>query len=349
MMGLALLCALSVLFGLFAGWACGPLSLVLMRWGRIARRVSYGGVERHCARDGGALLILALVLGLAPLALIGVLPWSALLGLLGAGIACLCAGAMSPSRRSRVRGILLRLSALLVLLVAPDGALLPALLLMVLGARLAAQIAGADCVPGVPAALTGPPVMAAGALLVLLQDRPEGLVALVLAGALVALQRWHRFPPRLVLGTGGACVLALALLATGWALMAAGNLWAVLLLGSFFVADLAHDIAAWREAPAEPPFEKARLRGEPEHGLAVATGTLACANVVMLCAVLRSGQPVQAAMAAFGLMLAFQFRRFLARGRVVAALRPPWHRDADAARLPREADALPSSEANRRA
>jgi hypothetical protein len=327
MLGLIFLSAMAVLFGFVFGQAFTWLAQRFRWQGRVCVRTSYGGVQRNCTEQGGLIVALALAGGLSPHAMMGTLPASAPLGVVVLAVLGRFFYLRTSSLSHYAEQRILFVGAILFFLLVPDRSFLMAIMSVVALAHLAKEVAGADLVPGIPAALFAPGLLSAGALLVILHDTPEGLFGLVAAGALIAVQKWHRFPPQLILGPLGVALLVAINLAMGGLLLAHGNVLAFLILWSFTLLGAVFDLFVHPGGTTIDPFEKARLRGEPEAGLAFAAGSLACANVVVLWSVLRSGPVLQMVAAAFCFMLVYQFRRFLVRGKTVDAVRPPWHRD----------------------
>ena len=300
MSGPLLFCAVAA----FLGWvlAQGAARFALARKLRCAtvQRVSYGGVARACVPVGGVILVVAVACFVIPVGVLGMLPLAGpVLFMTGTALGV---ASLSPG----VRGGLL----VLLLCVVPDA---PGVGIgVVLAPVLKRHVVGADLVPGIPAALFAPALLGGGAFLVVMYGDLVGFLALIAGGALAGLQPFHGFPPRLTLGAGGVPAVAGVSGLLIWHFLQHGSGLALLLLWSFVWAELA--LRLWRRhASAIPPFELARLRGEPESGLTLASLSLSLAGVVLLLTVSR--QPLAAQIVAIValIVLQWQFWAFLTR------------------------------------
>lgn len=268
--------------------------------GATVQRVSYGGVTRACVPVGGVILAIAMACFWTSVGVLGKVQLAEpLLFMIGFALGCLSVS------RGLGGGLLLMLSCTVP---DPVGAAVGGLLAPV----LKRPAYGADLVPGIPGALFAPALLGGGAFLVLVYGDQSGLLALSAGSALASLQPWHRFPPRLTLGPSGVAVLAGATGLLIWQFLQHGSGLALLLLWSFVWAEAAARF--WRgRAWSMPPFECARLRGEPETGLTLASLSLSLAGVVLLWTVFRQPLAVQIAAIVAILALQLQFCAFLTR------------------------------------
>lgn len=266
-------------------------------------RISYGGVTRACMPVGGVILAFAFVCFSIPLGILGMVQMAgSTLFLTGFALGFV-----------NVPHILRGGLFLLLVCAVPDA--LGAGLGAVLSPILKRQLTEADLVPGIPAALFAPALLGGGAFLVIVHGDQSGLLGLNIGGAMAALHPLHRFPPRLTLGGSGVAVVAGATGFLVWHFLQHGSGLALLLLWSFVWAELA--MRLWHGRVSDvPPFECARLRGEPEAGLTLATFSLNLAGVVLLWTVSR--QPFAMQIGAIGAILALQlqFCAFLTRQEV---------------------------------
>ena len=278
-------------------------------------RLSYGGVLRHCAPYGGAVLILTLCFGLGLFTLLGFVPSAWFYAAIIAS-AVVIMGSCFPGVVC-VAG--LRVGAFTGFFILPFSLWLSFAVLIILLFYLVSFTQEADLVPGVPAALFTPIWLAAGSLLIVVHHNAIGLISLVMAGALWAVQMRHRFPPRWVLGPIGCVMIAGFTLVIAAALFHHGQVWALLILSPYFLADGVCSLR--RGAPA---FEQARLRGEPERGLASASLALSCAHLVVLWTLHEQVLVMQALALSVSFILSLHFRLFLVKRPAHAPLRPPW-------------------------
>lgn len=315
MPSLLLLLLVAMLFGFVVAQALTPVCLRLTV--RRVARISYGGVWRIIPDHGGLILALSTAIALLPLVAVKLV----------SGSLPIATMALCFFRRPR-RIVLLLILALLFLSV-PNRDLLALAVIMGLGAVLRVQAAAADQVPGIFVALHAAPLAGASAVLLMEFDHIEALVGSVVAGALLAVHRWHRFPPRLAFGAIGMNLLVPLNVAIMGALMIEGDTLALIMGWSFPIIDA---ICRMLRPFARAPFENARLRGEPETGLALATGALSSASVIAMLAVRNNHGAVQIGAAIISIMMAWQFRRFLMRSQQVHPARAPWHRQEGTSR-----------------
>lgn len=351
MVGTVILCAMAALFGFVFGKAFAPLSQLMRRFGFVTVRTSYGGVERLCSAHGGMIVVLAAAAAMVPFALINVI--SARLPtmlLLFVSLSCLvnCFARYFPAIIAAWKGFLRnRWLPVALLFVMPDQAVLITAVILIAIEQILRQALGTDLVPGVPAAVFAPIWISGSALLVLFHARMEALFGLGAAGALIAIQKMHRFPPQLALGRAGAVLVACLTLLIGSLLIAEGEMFAVIILGSFLIVDtVGHCL---QPGSLRAPFEVARLRGEPETGLSVAIGSLAVANGVMFWSAFCSDVSIQMAVTIASLVLATYFRCFLVRDHAGLSMsvftRHPQTRSGDRERVDFPQRALPSHNA----
>lgn len=307
-----LLCAVALLFGFVTAQALMPLALRLP-WRRV-ERISYGGVSRFVPASGGFIAVLSVAAALLPFVL---------MKFVSVGIS-LTALSFCAARRMRKR---MMFNPLLISFLVLDWHFIAAAIVLLLFiVVLTRQVEDADQVPGIPAALYAPPLAAGSCLLVIAYDQLNALVGLATVGALIGIQPQHRFPPRLALGGVGVRLLVAENILMIMLLISAHDVLAVVMVWSVPLVD-----AYWRMvAPSRAsPFESARLRGEPEAGLVMATAALSFANVVAMLSVRDNSMPVQLGAVAISLVLAVQFRRFLTRGRTHQSMRSPWHQQRE--------------------
>ena len=304
----SLLCAVALLFGFVTAQVL-MLPALRLPWPRV-ERISYGGVRRLVPASGGTIAALSVAGALLPFVLMKLVSVGlSLIALL------LC---IDRSMRSRMK-----FYALLTLcLVLEVHCIAVAVALLLFGVVLARQVDDADQVPGIPVALYGPALASGSGLLVIAYHQFNALVGFAMVGALLGIQPQHRFPPRLILGSVGVHFLVAANIMVIALLIGVHDYLTVAMVWSFPLVD-----TCWRiVAPSDAyPFESARLRGEPEAGLVMATAALSCANAVAMLSVRDNSMPVQMGAVAISLILAVQFRRFLTQGRMHPATRPPWH------------------------
>ena len=300
MSGSLLFCAFAALIGWVLAKIAAHFAMSSKRRYATVQRVSYGGVTRACMPVGGVILAVAMASFWASVGVLGKVQLAGtILFIMGFALGCLSVS------RGLLGGLLLLLSCTVP---DPVGAAVGALLAPV----LKRQAHGADLVPGIPGALFAPALLGGGAFLVLVHGDQGGLLALSAGGALAGLQPWHRFPPRLTLGPCGVAVLAGATGLLIWQFLQHGFWLALLLLWSFVWVEAA--ARCWRgRAWAIPPFECARLRGEPEIGLTLASLSLSLAGVVLLWTVFRQPLAVQIMAIVAILALQLQFCAFLTR------------------------------------
>lgn len=320
MIFLVVLCA----FAGAAGYAAGCGLLLLSCWRacplRPVPRLSYGGVLRHCTPVGGLILAGAMAVGMAALAPIAFAGWPfsvLILALAGTGAAM--EGKTLPLLRPARRAILI-----LCLAVLPGPAWALACAVCLAAPLLHWQIANADLVAGIPAALYAPPLAGAGVLLVFDLQADAGVAALIAAGALAAVHAHHRFPPRLVLGGGGVLVLIFVNLWIAAVTFDRCGWFAVLVLWALPLTAAGFCLAVLRMGGMAGAFEKARQRGEPEPGLALATASLSVANTVLVWTLWHAHEAMKLSAVAVSCFLAYQFCRFLDRGVAREPMRPPW-------------------------
>lgn len=289
--------------------------------GSVVARLSYGGVLRHCPPCGGLVLILTLWLALCVFTLVGFTSqdWLVLSFLCG-GVIIACDFASNAKRRSPFLSIHVALAGLILLLIVTPFSMWWSFFLFAGFYRfLLSFTMSADLVPGIPASLFAPLWLGAGALLIFAHQDGLGLVSVAMAGALWAVQSRHSFPPRWVLGQSG-CVLAAGFtVVIGAVLLHYREYWAIIILSPYFLADAA---CSWKQGASA--FEQARLRGEPERGLASASLALSCANLVLLWTLREQSWLMQALACGVSYLLAFQFRLFLVRRVAQPPARPPW-------------------------
>lgn len=319
MAGLLFLCTAVALAGYLAGRAALPFFMQLPC--PRAERLSYGGVLRACPQSGGLVLTVAAAGGLAPLVWIGSTgPGLMVLLPLLAGLG-FAADAAQPTIPDAVWPAV----CIVLFVLCPEGALPGAVLIAFIVTVANAQIERADRVAGVPAALHAPALAGGSAFLIVAHGATNAFAGLAAAGGLLAIHAFHRFPPRIAFGRSGSFVLTCLTVLFAGQLAMHGEWFAIALLWSFPLADLVY--AALHPFAPEPhdAFDRARQRGEPEAGLTLATGSLACANVILLLTLSASSPALQAAAAALSLFLAFRFRAFLDGAPARRPLRPPWH------------------------
>lgn len=322
--GLIILCALALLLGfVIAERLLHCLVLSRLSFGSVPR-LSYGGVLRHCEIMGGPIVLMVIFFALGLFYLLGFAKIDAILFALFSAVLLL----VSQHLQLRPRWYDRALIGLITILFLSGfvGWLLAALIAFF--HLILSVVRGTDQVPGIPAALLAPFFSGSGALLIIMHDDWLGLLGLVMAGALWALHQGHRFPPRWILGPSGCvCLAALAVL-LNLRLLVFGDVWALLLLNLFVVADglyrLIQSMLRLSSSGHEGPFEQARLRGEPERGLTRAVLALSIAHVFVLISFYDQSLIVKSLVLGGLFLLVMQFRLFLVRGPRPRPTRPPW-------------------------